>query len=72
MRGFVSAKDVPGNNTVGLGGDENLFADGEVTAVGQIIGIVVAEDRLTAQRGAKSVKVTYEELPAIFTIEVLK
>ena len=38
--------------------------------MGQIIGIVVAEDRLTAQRAAKSVKVTYNELPTVFTIEV--
>ena len=71
VKGFVSVNDVPGSNKTGLGMDECVFADGEVTAVGQIIGIVVAEDRLTAQRGAKSVKVTYSQLPAILTIEVL-
>ena len=47
-----------------------MFADGIVTAVGQIIGIVVANDRLTAQRGAKSVIVIYNKLPSILTIEV--
>ena len=51
---------------------ENLFADadGEFTTVGQIIGIVVAEDRVTAQRAGA--KVTYKEQPVTFTIEVLK
>lgn len=47
-----------------------MFAVDEVTAVGQVIGIVVAEDKLAAQRGARSVKVTYSQLPAILTIEV--
>ena len=72
VRGFVSAKDVPGSNTISLTHDENIFADDEVTAVGQIIGIVVAEDRLTAQRGAKTVRVTYNKLPTVLTIEVME
>lgn len=38
--------------------------------MGQIIGIVVAEDMLTAQIGAKSVIVTYKELPTVLTIDV--
>lgn len=70
IRAFISAKDVPGSNITGGSNDELLFAVEKVTAVGQIIGIVVAEDKLTAQRGAKSVKVTYSKLPTIFTIEV--
>ena len=67
----MSAKDVPSSNTISFIHDENIFANDKVTAVGQIIGIVVAEDRLTAQRGAMSVRVTYNKLPTVLTIEVL-
>ena len=66
----MSAKDVPGSNKVEILVEENLFADVEVHSVGQIIGIVIGEDKLTAQRGAKAVKVTYNRLPTILTIEV--
>lgn len=38
--------------------------------VGQPIGCIVAEDVQTARRAAKLVKVEYEKLPAILTIEV--
>lgn len=41
-----------------------------MTAVGQIMGLVLAKDRLTAQRAAKAVRVEYRELPAVLTIDV--
>ena len=50
--------------------DEEVFADGKVTAFGQVIGVVVAESQPLAQRAAKAVKVTYEDLPSVITIEV--
>lgn len=56
--------------TVGLGCDEEVFADGKVNHIGQIIGIIVADSQLVAQQAAKTVKVTYEDLPSIITIEV--
>lgn len=65
----MSVDDVPGSNTFG---DENFFADGVVTSVGQIIGIVVAKTKEIAQRGGRSVKIDYEKLPTILTIEVNK
>ena len=37
---------------------------------GQVIGAIVAEDQLIAQRAAKAVMVEYEELEPIITIEV--
>ena len=49
---------------------EPVFADGEVTCIGQIVGMVVARDKATAQRAAKAVHITYEDLPSIITIEV--
>jgi len=38
--------------------------------VGQTIGAVVAESRNVAEQAAAAVIVTYDELPAIITIEV--
>lgn len=67
---FVTAADVPGSNVTGIGNDESVFADGIVTSVGQIIAIVLAKDKLIAKRAVRSVKVKYEVLPAIITIEV--
>ncbi|KAI4788226.1 hypothetical protein KUCAC02_035989, partial [Chaenocephalus aceratus] len=46
-----------------------VLADQQVTCVGHIIGAVVAETQLEAQRAAKAVKVQYEELKAVITIQ---
>ena len=51
--------------------DEEVFADGKVNFLGQIIGVIVAEGQPLAQRVAKLVTVTYEDLPSVITIEVL-
>ena len=42
----------------------------QVLCVGQIIGGVLAETRELANEASSMVKVEYEEMPAIFTIEV--
>lgn len=49
--------------------DEVFFAVKEVFTAGQPIGIVLATSAKQAEAGARAVKVDYEELPAIFTIE---
>lgn len=49
--------------------DEPFFADGEVKHHGQVIGMVYAETALQAQAAAKAVKVEYEPLPTILTID---
>lgn len=41
-----------------------------MTCVGHIIGAVVTDTPEHAQRAAQGVKITYEDLPAIITIEV--
>ena len=69
VRGFVSASDVPGSNKV-VYDDELVFADGVVTSEGQIIGVVVAENKKLAQRGVRAVKISYHDLPSVCTIEV--
>jgi xanthine dehydrogenase/oxidase len=49
--------------------DEQFFADGEVFSHGQPIGLVYAESVLKAQAAARAVKVEYEDLPVILTID---
>ncbi|KAJ3223048.1 hypothetical protein HK099_001575 [Clydaea vesicula] len=49
--------------------DEELFATKTVHFVGQMIGMIIAHDERTARYASKKVKVTYEKLPTIFTIE---
>lgn len=50
--------------------DELVFADGEVNFIGQLIGIIMASSLPLAQKAAKTVQVTYEDLPSVLTIEV--
>ncbi|CAL3972857.1 unnamed protein product [Diplocarpon coronariae] len=49
--------------------DETFFAVDEVFTAGQPIGAILADSAAHASAGARAVKVEYEELPAIFTIE---
>lgn len=42
----------------------------QVVCQGQVIGAVVADTAMAARRGAQLVRVDYEDLPAILTIEV--
>lgn len=49
--------------------DEPFFATDEVCSHGQPIGLVYAETALQAQAAARAVKVVYEDLPAILTID---
>uniref|UniRef100_A0A8C4GQJ5 Xanthine oxidase n=1 Tax=Dicentrarchus labrax TaxID=13489 RepID=A0A8C4GQJ5_DICLA len=63
----VFADDIPGSNATGpIVYDETVI----VTCVGHIIGAVVADTQLHAQRAAKAVRIQYEELPAVVTIQV--
>jgi xanthine dehydrogenase/oxidase len=49
--------------------DEPFFAEGEVFSEGQPIGLVYAETELQAQAAARAVKIVYEDLPVIITID---
>ncbi|TSO67446.1 Xanthine dehydrogenase/oxidase [Bagarius yarrelli] len=68
---FVSASDVPGQNNTGpVFHDDTVFANEKVTCVGHIIGAIVADTQVHAQRAAKAVRITYEECqPVIVTIQ---
>ncbi|KAL6115085.1 xdh [Pungitius sinensis] len=66
----VFAADIPGSNATGpVYSDETILADRQVTCVGHIIGAVVADTQLHAQRAAKAVRVQYEELQPLVTIK---
>ncbi|XP_078351392.1 xanthine dehydrogenase/oxidase-like [Oculina patagonica] len=69
VKTYISADDVPGNNSMGALQDEEVYATDKVTCVGQVIGAIAAETQAQAQRAAKMVKITYEDLPRILTIE---
>uniref|UniRef100_A0A803T802 Xanthine dehydrogenase n=1 Tax=Anolis carolinensis TaxID=28377 RepID=A0A803T802_ANOCA len=62
---FISEKDVPGSNITGIANDETIF----VTCVGHIIGGVLADTQEHSRRAARAVKITYEDLTPIVTIE---
>jgi xanthine dehydrogenase molybdopterin-binding subunit B len=56
--GFFSAADVPGANETGaVFQDELVFAHKELSCVGQVVGIVVADSQPLALRAARLVKV---------------
>jgi xanthine dehydrogenase/oxidase len=68
---YVDHRDVPGSNSfsIAIVKDELVFAVDEVFCQGMIIGAVLAVDQETAQRAARSVRVDYEDLAAIITME---
>ncbi|KZM21503.1 uncharacterized protein EKO05_0006242 [Ascochyta rabiei] len=69
---YVDHKDLatPESNWWGAPScDETFFAVDEVFTVGQPIGMILADTAKHAEQAARAVKIEYEELPAIFTIE---
>ncbi|XP_077986243.1 xanthine dehydrogenase/oxidase-like [Glandiceps talaboti] len=68
---YIDKDDVPGCNMLFEGPDfcNYCLADDEVTCVGAIIGGILATDRQTARRAAKLVRVEYDDLDSILSIE---
>lgn len=69
---YVDKTDMPSARANRWGAphfQETFFAEDEVYTAGQPIGLVLATSAARAAEGARAVKVEYEELPAIFTIE---
>jgi xanthine dehydrogenase/oxidase len=74
FKSLVTSADIPpgGQNLIGLGDDDPVFAAGLVTSVGCPIALAVAEDVPTAKRAAEFVEqacIRYEDLPAIVSLE---
>ncbi|XP_077979745.1 xanthine dehydrogenase/oxidase-like [Glandiceps talaboti] len=72
VHAFVGAEDVPGSNAWSARNpknpDEELFATNEVKHVGQPIGGIVAKGFALARKAAMLVKVDYEDMENILTI----
>lgn len=66
----LTAKDVPGLNRYGvLCVDQPVFAEDRVRHIGEVMAVVFAESDAQAIAATKLVKVDYEELPGVFSIE---
>lgn len=68
----VTAKDIPGENKIGhLKPDQySLIPEGGLTHyLGDAIALIAAEDLETAEKAKKLIKVEYEVLPHVHTIE---
>ncbi|KAK0626374.1 molybdopterin binding aldehyde oxidase/xanthine dehydrogenase [Immersiella caudata] len=69
---YVDKSDMPSARANHWGAphfQEVFLAEDEVYTTGQPIGLVLATSANRAAEGARAVKVEYEELPAIYTIE---
>ena len=69
---YVDHKDLPDAKANWWGApvcDETFFAVDEIFTGGQPIGIVLATSAKLAEMGSRAVRVVYEELPSILTIE---
>ncbi len=69
VRGVILASDVPGAPMLAaFAGDEPVFAIDTVQHVGQVIGLVVADNVMLARRAARLVKADIEALPAVLNV----
>lgn len=69
--GYIDRHSIPIDRNLwgSVNRDEPFFATDEVHSHGQPIGMVYAETELKAQAAARAVRVEYEDLPAILTID---
>lgn len=68
--GVFTSKDIPGKNRFGIiNKDQQLLAEDKVRCQGDPIAIVVGETLEAAQKAARLVSVSYQELPGIFDPE---
>ncbi|XP_034253474.1 xanthine dehydrogenase-like [Thrips palmi] len=71
VAGVLTAADLPANqNKFGaINLDEEILASGKVLCHGQLVAAVLATEQSVARRAAGLVKVEYQDLPAVLTIE---
>jgi xanthine dehydrogenase large subunit len=66
VRGVFLAADIPGDRFLAtFVHDEPVFAIDKVEFIGQVIGVVVADNVMQARRAARKVKLDIDPLPAI-------
>lgn len=69
VRALVLASDVPADKMLAaFAGDEPVFAIDTVQHVGQVIGLIVADDVALARRAARLVVPDIEPLPAVLDV----
>lgn len=69
---YIDVNDMPSPEANRFGPphyDEPFFSEGEVFTAGQAIAMILATSANRATEAARAVKVEYEELPAVMTIE---
>lgn len=67
---IIDYRDVPGQNLVHVVSSEQpIFAENEVTYIGQPILLVVGPNKKTASQIRDSITVDYEKLPALLSLE---
>ena len=70
VHAILTAKDIPGVNRFGLAiQDQPVLADDKVRMMGDAVALVAAESVDIAEEALRKIKVEYEELPGVFTIE---
>jgi CO/xanthine dehydrogenase Mo-binding subunit len=69
VRAVLVAKDVPYNRFGLIVADQPLLCEDVVRFYGDRVALVVADSAAIARAGAACVKVSYEDLPAVTTIE---
>jgi xanthine dehydrogenase/oxidase len=69
--GYIDRHSIPADVNIwgSVKKDEPFFAEDKVLSYGQVIGMVYADSALEAQAAARAVKIEYEELPPILTID---
>lgn len=67
---ILSAKDIPGINQMGpVVHDEPCLAVSEVSFIGQAVLLIAADSEEIAIEAEKLIRIEYEELPAILTLQ---
>jgi xanthine dehydrogenase/oxidase len=69
--GYIDKNSIPADVNIwgSIKKDEPFFAEDKVLCDGMVIGMVYAETALEAQAAAKAVKVEYEVLPPVLSID---
>lgn len=70
VEAVITCDDVPGVDGFGVFvNDQPVMARGKVRYVGEAVAAVAADDVATARRALARIKVVYEPLPAVFSVE---
>lgn len=73
VHGIITADDVPGKDGFGVFvHDQPVLARDKVRYIGEAVVAVAAEDLQTAKEAVRRIKVTYEDLPAVYDVDTAR